>query len=174
MATINILGKVESLISDSYREKAGKLRESQANMLLDIANHGRRYLLYQFDKIVNSKGGKAIDLQPYFKANESVKSMCDYFLFCWENGKLFVLLIELKRGKDKVTTQLYAGEIFAHYLINTLNRVEKTTYKPEVRFVSVRDSHIVKKGTSMKPVEYNKDFFCTFEGCSFQLPEFLK
>lgn len=175
MATRNNLSKVESLISDSYREKEGRLKEPQAKMLLDITDYGRPYLLYQFDKIIKpTKGGKAIDLQPYFKANEGVKSMCDYFLFCWEKGKLFVLLIELKRGTEKVTTQLAAGKNFAQYLVNTLNRVENTSYTAEVRMIAIRDIHIARKGTSMKPVVYNKDSFCTFEGYSFQLPEFLK
>ena len=78
MTTRNNLNKVESLISDSYREREGKLKEPQAKMSLDIVDHGKQYLLYQFDKIVKpAKGGKAIDLQPYFKANEGVKSMCD-------------------------------------------------------------------------------------------------
>ena len=144
-------------------------------MSLDINDYGRKYLLYSFDKIVKpAKGGKAIDLQPYLAANAGVKSMCDYFLFCWERGTLYVLLIELKQGEDQVTHQLDAGRVFTSYLINTLNRVEKLSITPVIRKISVRDSHILRKGTSMKSVEYNADSFCTFDGSVFHLLEFLK
>lgn len=175
MATNNLLSKVNSLLSDDYKEKQGRLEEVQIEMSLEINDHGKPYLLYSFDKVVKkSKREKSIDLQPFFKSNAGVKSMCDYFLFCYERGKLYVLLIELKQGEEQVTSQLAAGKLFATYLVNTLNRVEKLNYKPEIRKISVRDYHIARKGTAMKPVDYNQDSFCTFEGSVFHLPEFLK
>ena len=144
-------------------------------MSLNITDFKRKYLLYSFDKVVKTtKGNKAIDLQPYFSSNEGVKKMCDYFLFCWEEGKLYVLLIELKQGGEQVTKQLDAGKVFATFIVSTLNRVEKLNIKPVIRKISVRDSHILRKGTSMKSVVYDKDSFCTFDGSVFVLPEFLK
>lgn len=175
MATNNRLAKIVSCIADAYRELGSRLEEKQVEMSLDIISYGKPYLLYSFDKVVkNKKSGKAIDLQPYFKASKNVKSMCDYFLFCWDNSKLFVLLIELKQGEEQVSRQLDAGELFARYLINTFNRVEKTNYVPEIRKISIRNPHIVKKGTSIKSIIYNPDAFCTFYGSAFYLPEFLK
>ena len=79
-----------------------------------------------------------------------------------------------KQGEEQVTRQLTAGSIFAAYLINTLNRVENITIKPVIRKISVRDYHINRKGTSMKPVIYNNQSFCTFGGSEFQLLEFLQ
>lgn len=175
MATNSLLSKVDSLLTDAYKERPGKLEEQQIEMSLDINDYGRNYLLYSFDKVVKAtKGGKAIDLQPYLKANSGVKSMCDYFLFCWERGKLYVLLIELKQGKEQVTSQLAAGDCFVSFLISTLNRVENLSITPVIRKISVRDYHIAKKGTSMKSVEYDAKSFCTFEGSVFHLLEFLK
>lgn len=175
MATKSFLSKIDTLLKAAYKEPLGRLEESQVEMSLEINDFGRKYLLYSFDKIVKSaKGGKAIDLQPYFESNEGVKSMCDYFLFCWEHGKLYVLLIELKQGDEQVTRQLAAGNVFATYIVSTLNRVEKINIKPVIRKVSIRDSHILRKGTSMKSVVYDKDSFCTFDGSVFVLPEFLK
>ena len=174
MATSNYLNKVESLLTAVYKEPLGTLKEKQAGMSLCINDYRRKYLLYSFDKVVKStNGSKAIDLQPFFSANASVKSMCDYFLFCWEHGKLYVLLIELKHGDEQVTCQLEAGNLFALYLINTLNRVEKLDIIPVIRKISVRDSHILRKRTSMKSIEYNADSFCTFDGSVFHLLEFL-
>lgn len=174
MGTNNYLSKVDSLLSAVYKENKGRLIEERPSMSLTINDYGRHYLLYSFDKIVKPyRGRKAIDLQPYFATNEGVKSMCDYFLFCFERGKLFVLLIELKQGEEQVTRQLEAGKTFASFIINTLNRVEKLNIKPVIRSISVRDNHIYRKGTSMKSIEYDNDF-CTFEGSVFVLPEFLK
>lgn len=170
-----MLCKIESLLVDAYKERPGKLKETQTEMSLDINDYGRKYLLYSFDKgIKAAKGGKMLDLQPYFKANTGVKSMCDYFLFCWERGKLFVLLIELKQGEEQVTRQLDAGNCFASYIVDSLNRVEKLSVTPIIRKISIRDYHITKKGTAMKSVEYNDQSFCTFEGSAFHLLEFLK
>lgn len=175
MATSNILCKVDSLLSTKYKEPLGKLEEIQIGMSLDINDYGKKYLLYSFDKIVKqNKSSKAVDLQPYFNANKGVKSMCDYFLFCWEKGQLFILLIELKQGEEQVTHQLSAGSVFAEYIVSTLNRVENITINPVIRKISIRDYHIYRKGTSMKSIVYNKESFCTFEGSTFQLLEFLK
>lgn len=175
MASKNYLSKLDTILTDAYKEKSGRLEEKQVEMSLDINDFNRKYLLYSFDKIVKTtKGGKAIDLQPYFTNSEGVKKMCDYFLFCWEKGKLFVLLIELKQGEEQVTKQLEAGKVFATFLVSTLNRVEKLNIKPVIRKISVQDSHIIRKGTSMKSVVYDKNSFCTFDGSVFVLPEFLK
>ena len=175
MAKNNYLSKIDSLLADDYKASLGLLVEEQIGMTLKINNYGRSYLLYSFDKVVKrKKENKAIELQPYFKSIEGVKSMCDYFLFCYDKGKLFVLLIELKRGKEQVMCQLNAGNLFATYLINTLNRVEKMNLIPIIRKISIRDYRIVRIGTSMKPVVYDADSFCTFNGSSLILPEFLK
>ena len=175
MAINNVLCKVDSLLSTVYKEPKGKMEEKKIKMSLSISDHGRQYLLYSFDKVVRfANNTKAADLQPYFKTNAGVKSMCDYFLFCWERGKLYVLLIELKQGANNVTHQLLAGKLFALYIISTLNRVENTTIQPEIRRIAVRNSYIIKKGTSMKSVVYDSDSFCTFAGSEFHLPEFLK
>ena len=34
-------------------------------------------------------------------------------------GKMYVLLVELKKGKEKVTDQLAAGECFAKFIVDT-------------------------------------------------------
>jgi len=170
-----MLCKVDSLLADAYKEQSGKLQETQINMSLAINDYGKQYLLYSFDKVVKlRKSDKSIDLLPFFKANAGVKSMCDYFLFCWDRGKLYVLLIELKQGEEQVTRQLSAGNCFASFIVNTLNRVENTSISPVIRRISIRDFYINRKGTSMKPVVYNDESFCTFEGSEFHLPEFLK
>lgn len=48
-------------------------------------------------------------------------------------GKMYVLLVELKKGKEKVTDQLAAGECFAKFIVDTLNRVEGKNYSPVIR-----------------------------------------
>lgn len=173
MATNKYLNKIDALLHPAFKDKTKSLQEKQANMTLDIVDWNVPYIMYSFDKMpANLNRGV---LQPYFRQNKSsILSMCDYFIFCFENGKLYVLLVELKHGKDNVTKQLCAGRCFAKYIVDTLNRVEKINITPQLRLISIRNKNICKKGQQMKPVKYDKDNFCTFEGGSFQLREFLK
>lgn len=170
MAAKNYLSKIDDLLNPAFKDKTKSLQEKQANMTLNIEDCNVSYLMYSFDK-KNINSGV---LQPYFRQNKpSVLSMCDYFIFCFENGKLYVLLVELKHGKDNVTKQLFAGRCFARYIVDTLNRVEKINITPQLRLISIRNKNICKKGMKMKSVKYDKDNFCTFEGGKFYLREFL-
>lgn len=38
-------------------------------------------------------------------------------------GKMYVLLVELKKGKEKVTDQLAAGECFAKFIVLSFHPV---------------------------------------------------
>ena len=126
---------------------------------------------FSYDKRIN---GKHKDLFPFFVKKTGVHSMCDYILFCEYDSKLFILLIELKRGHDEVMTQLNAGKCFAQFIISTFNRIENYQLKPEIRLISIRNIHIVKKGPiQCKDVRYDKNNFYTFEGNTFFIKQFL-
>ena len=167
----NIISKLCTLLTSEFRNQKGYLEEPQENMSIPIINDGVSYLSYSYDKTIK---GKTKDLLPFLVKNRDVHSMCDYILFCQEKKRLFILLIELKKGNNEVMTQLKAGKCFAQFIISTLNRVEKLNIKPEIRLISIRNNNVVRKGAShCKDVEYDKDYFHTFHGKNFFIKEFL-
>lgn len=167
----NVLSKLNSLLTSEFRNEVKCLEEPQEKMVVPIIGDGVSFLSYSYDKRIN---GKQKNILPFFNKNKDIHTMCDYILFCYDNNKLFILLIELKKGKNEVMTQLKAGSCFAQFIISTLNRVEKLNIKPEIRLISIRNNNIAKKGTShCRGVQYDPNNFHTFQGRNFFIKEFL-
>lgn len=168
-----ILAKTCSLLTNDYRNNDNKLDEPVAGMSVPIENGSLSYLSYSFDKSLPAKLYPK-GLYPFLVKNKGVHSMCDYMLFCVQNNKLFILLVELKHGSESVMNQLNAGKCLAKFIVDTLNRVEDMSIHAEIRLISIRNSHIInKRVTKIREVEY-VDGFYTFEGSRFYLKEFLK
>lgn len=165
---------IQNLLDSSFlcKEQRFEEKDEQVQMSVPIIADNVRYMLYSFD--VSAKKGEA-GIFPFFKKNEGNNRMCDYILFCEDShNQLYILLVELKKGKESVTEQLAAGECFAKFVINTLNRVEKSTHHPVYRKIAIRELHLKPKPkTKIKPVEYKNTVY-TFKGHSFYLQEFLK
>ena len=102
----NIISKLCSLLSSEFRNNKDYLDEVQEKMSIPIIHNGVSYLSYSYDK--NAKG-KYVDIFPYLAKIKNVHSMCDYILFCQEKNTLYILLIELKKGK-KAAEKLYLSE----------------------------------------------------------------
>lgn len=168
----NIIAKLCSLLTPEFRNQRNCLEEPQENMSIPIIDDGVNFLSYSYDKTIK---GKTKDIFPFLSKNKGVHSMCDYILFCKEKNKLFILLIELKKGNNEVMTQLKAGKCLAQFIVSTLNRVEKLQIIPEIRLISIRNNNIARKGASRcKGVKYDKDNFFTFQGKNFFIKEFLQ
>lgn len=169
-----VLAMVCSLLTPDYRNNNSKLEERVVGMSVPIYSDSLTYLSYSFDKELPVKYYPK-GLYPFLMKNKDVHSMCDYMLFCYYNNKLYVLLVELKRGKKNVKTQLNAGKCLAKFIVDTLNRIEKISVSAEIRLISIRNNHIInKRPTKIREIEYDNEKFCTFGGCYFHLKEFLK
>lgn len=162
-----------SNVLDSFfkEENITELKETQENMSIELVSDKLRFLSFSFDKIL-PKQDFPKGLFPFFNRGEpKVCSFCDYVIFTEYNGKLFILLIELKKGKENVTKQLNAAQCFSEYLISTINRVYDVKLKPEIRQISIRDRHIKPK-QKQKEIEYINNFH-TFEDNKFWLKKYL-
>lgn len=166
----SILSNVDNLLNSSYKATSNdELKEVQADMRLPIEKCGCRHLLYSFDKGDNNS------LLPFFAPQQGVKSMCDYVMFCGCDNKFYILLLELKTGKEPKKPQLLAGKCLVNYIIDTYNRIYKTNIAPEIRLIGVSERFFIKKGTTRtKAVVYDSDGYVNFEGKSFCIREFLK
>lgn len=161
----NVLSLLDSLLVSSFKKGEKVLKEEQAGMSIPIEDKGVVFSLYSFDKI---------DIFPFFNKIIGAHSMCDYILFCKNNNQLYILLIELKHGKDGVMNQINAGMNFSKFIISTLNRVNDLKIEPQIRSIAIRNKNISKKGRTNCEVKYNENNFCTFGGNTFVIKEFLK
>lgn len=144
------------------------LEETSADMKVPIVPDGVSFLLYSFDWDYVAKKEKN-KLFPFFTTTEGVQAMCDYCLFGFNEGKFYVLLIELKRGRDAVLPQLRAGAVFADFIIKTFNRISGRRLQPIVRFISIRNNNLRKSLTRQNGIVYDKDNLYTLEGHSLCL-----
>lgn len=169
---MNKLLHISNVLDDFFKEETiSKLVEIQENMSIDFISEKQKYLSFSFDKRLPAnefpKG-----LFPFFNRGQAgVCSFCDYVIFTERAGQLFILLIELKKGKDNVTKQLNAGHCFAEFVINTLNRVYNSNITPQIRKISIRERHIKPK-QKQKEIIYDNNF-CTFSDSKFWLKKYL-
>lgn len=166
------LTKIDIILEDFFKEsKITKLKEDKEKMEVEFISDSLRFLSFSFDKELPKKDFPK-GLFPFFsKGQAKVNSFCDYIIFTEYNMKLFVLLIELKKGSNNVSKQLDAGKCFAEYVISTLNRVFDLKVTPEIRQISIRDRHIKPK-QKQKDIVYENNFH-TFCNSKFWLKKYL-
>ena len=168
----NKIELISNVLDDFFKEdNITELKEAQENMSINFINDKLRFLSFSFDKTL-PRSDFPKGLFPFFNRGEpKVCSFCDYVIFTEYIGKLYVLLIELKKGKDNVTKQLNAAQCFTEYLISTINRVYGVTLLPEIRQISIRERHIKPK-QRQKDIVYENNFH-TFEDSKFWLKKYL-
>lgn len=173
MPSTNYLPLFSTLIPSCFAYSSNILEEKKAGMQLPFITTGTNSLTYQFDKDLD-RSTYPKGLFPFFNMISGAHSICDYVVFTQHKNKIFCLCIELKSGKQQTSPQLKAGNCLAHFIVSTINRINKVSLNVEFRFVSIHDKNIVRKGTTRcNPVVYDGNGFIDFKGSSFILLEFL-
>lgn len=172
MATMTKLEQIKNVLHDDFLCKERTvLEEKTVEMKISIDSNGCNFLLYKYDKELKKeyRGG----LFPFFAKNRGVCSVCDYILFAEVGKKLFILIIELKKGNEQTLPQLKAACCFVNYIMGTINRVNRTSIEPEIRLISIHEYNVVKKSTREKGINYDSDCHCQFKQRKFQIKKFL-
>lgn len=166
------LDDINNVLHEDFKTKSTYLEEASASMKIEIDKRGCKSLFYKLDKQLprEYKGG----LFPFFAKNEGVCKVCDYLIFAEKDNNFFVLIVELKKGRQQTMPQLKAGECFANYIIATMDRVTKRTSNVIIRKISVREFKISKKKTTQKKVEYDENRHCELKSNKFYIAHFLK
>ncbi len=106
-------------------EPANKTKQNRTNIKLSTNS---QYLLYSFEQIKKP-------LFPFFNNSNNpptgLNAIADYVVFTDKH----VFVIELKGNKNP-ESQLWATKQLVKYLINSINRVSKINYEPEIRGLS--------------------------------------
>jgi hypothetical protein len=163
-----------SNVIDTYfkEDEITVLKEDQANMKIDFVSDKQKFLSFTFDRKLKKTDFPKGFFTFFNRGEAKVTSFCDYIIFSERDKNLFILLIELKKGNDNVTEQLFAGKCFAEYVISTVNRVYNMNINPEYRLISIRQRHIKPK-QKQKEIEYINNFH-TFCSSKFWLKSYLK
>jgi len=129
------------------------LEEKGTNTKVQIQTNGQ-YLQYDFEKIKQP-------LFPFFKKTTEVKGLnaiADKILFLEDNkGLLWVFIIELKENKGNPIHQIVATNHLIEYIINSVNRICKSNYKPNIRGIGY--SRLVRPTTKLKTIYKNNIAF---------------
>ena len=181
MTETDVLISIDNLLIEYYRNIGGEEKllwekEKNSQMCVEINDEDcNDYLSYSFDKTTPDKD-KPKDLFPFFKKAENANKMCDYILFCKKDQTLYVLIIEMKKGNERVYHQLKAGYDFACFIIATLRRMKKLeTRKPKYRYISLRgNAKGMKNSVRPQVIKYDKENRLEYAGTTFPLKEFLK
>ena len=173
MKKMNKLEMISNILDDFFKNNTTTtLEEKQAGMSVDFIAENQKFLSFKIDKKLDKKEFPR-GVFPFFNNKQArVCSFCDYIIFSELKGTLFVLLIELKKGRDKVTEQLEAGKYFVEFVISTVNRVHKQNISAEIRKISIRE-YKKKPKQKQKSIKYDENNFHTFEESKFFLKKYL-
>lgn len=168
---MNIITQIADIIEKQFENRDKRLSEPEADMTINVITDGCQCAIYSFDKKLGKeyKGG----IFPFFAKKEKVNKINDYTIFAEYKGRLYCLIIELKKSKCQTFPQLRAGHEFAKFIIGTVNRINKTKYEPIYRFISIKDVLILKKRTKAEPVKYDANFHCILRSQRLEVRSYL-
>lgn len=149
--TIETLTKI---FNDHYIETLhDTISEPKEGMSREIYNHvidDEDILICRLDQEGNTTVG---DPFPYIKGDSvnhglrGMKRISDYAVFVDKDDKLFVLLFELKKGKDSPQEQLDVTEPLIEFIFNRAKILKHLDVKYELRKIGITDE-VCKRSTS--------------------------
>ena len=125
------------------------------------------YLLYRFDQ----QPGSDLFPFPYFNLRDKngtglgVAKACDYVLFAEKDDEKFIVLIELKKGKEDPIPQLEQMKYFVEFIQNRANRAG-IELDANIRMVGISDE-IHRHGTRYRDLSYDENDFAQLYHCEY-------
>ena len=162
----DILSIIQEAICSDYEVKdRNVLKEESQKMFIDLKSKGK-YLLYDFEQ-------KNDNLFPFFshaKDFSGLRGIADYVIIAEKKKTLFVIIVELKKGRKSPKKQIAVTEIFMDFVLKRIFKA-KQNYKTEPEFRGIGISTIAQKNTSNKI--YDKNGFTFFTGKTLKLDIYL-
>lgn len=178
------LERVELILQDTYKAPdQTKVEETNTDgegreftMIRSFkTNKNYKYLLYRFD----FKPGDANYPFPYFNRKDAngiklgVAKVCDYALFVERDEQAYIILLELKKGKDDPKPQLQQMRYFVEF-IQQRAKYAGIEIDAQIRMVGISDE-VMKEYTRMGPkIKYENDFAQLYNGQFLLLSELAK
>lgn len=148
MSNYEILNKIihSKFLADNQStllESKGKEKKPM-QMNISCRKSSEKYRLYRFDPDDEN-------IFPFFSREKGLQKICDYIILADKAGELFILLLELKRGKSSSKKQLEASKCFMQYIINTAKRIDESIDDKviNIRTIRICETSILRKTTNM-------------------------
>lgn len=180
----SFLERVKLILNDAYKASDQTKIEETNNDIEGKAfsmsrsfktNKNSHYLLYRFDF---APGDKQYPF-PYFNLTDTnglglgVAKVCDYALFVENEDQTYIILLELKKGKDDPRPQLQQMRFFIEF-IQQRAKFSGIDIDAEIRMVGI-SNEIPKDYTKMGPrVYYENNFAQLYDGLYLVLSELAK
>lgn len=143
------------ILSDDFKCKNQTvLYERKSGQRANIEGKGiDRYELYRFD----AEEGK--DFLPFFnnrhnhggKVPERLRAFCDYIILVSCKGNLYIVLVEMKSGKENASQQLDASQVFMEYVKNSALRIKDVNHYHSFDVDNIKEKQLLlKKGPKVK------------------------
>ena len=126
----NLINTLKEIIDERFHYNLNYLEETSNNSKFKISIFNKEFFTdEEINYIVLKFDNTDIEKFPFFNEKSDLKIICDFIIFFEFNNQIYTLLIEMKPNANynsKAKKQLKAGAIFAHFILNTLNRFEET------------------------------------------------
>lgn len=155
--------------------------KSQSLLLEPKENMTRSLFLGDLDQkdiLICRLDPDSMELFPYLKKSnlgglKGMRSICDYIVFVEKKSTLFVLLIELKKGKDSPIKQLELSEPFIEFILARASIMKHLCVKHEIRKIGISDIP-EKRTTSFRGnLVYDNNYLKLYKGNKVYLQKLL-
>ena len=178
--TIETLNKI---FNDCYIETShDTISEPKEGMSREIFNHtinDEDILICRLDQEGNAKNAKVSEPFPYIKGDSSnpglrgMKRISDYAMFVDKDDELFVLLFELKKGKDSPQEQLDVTEPLIDFIFKRAKILKHLDVEYKVRKIGITDE-VGKRSTADRgEVVYKNNYVKLFRSKYIYLQHLL-
>ena len=185
-APVSFLQRIELILKSAYKaEEQNELNEVNTDAegvpfemkRIIKAQEGMPYLLYRFDR----KTDDSLFPVPYFRLKDEegnrtgMAKTCDYVLFAEFGDENYIVLIELKKGKEDPTPQLTQMRYFVEFIQKRAHYAGIEIDNAKVRMVGITDG-VAKERTKMSrnAISYENDFAQLYDGDYVWLKDLLK
>lgn len=149
--TIEILNKIfDDRFIETSHDSISEPNEGMSRMIYKPGIADEDILICRLDQEGNNRVG---ELFPYIKGDSvrpglhGMKRICDYAMFVDRDDTLFVLLFELKKGKDSPQEQLDVTEPLIDFIFTRAKILKYLIISYEVRKIGVSDE-VGKRSTA--------------------------
>lgn len=114
-----------------YLEECKGKEKKTMKLPIVCKKRDEEYLLYRFDPDERN-------MFPFFSREKGLQCICDYIALVNKRNILYVLLIELKRGRSSSKKQLDASKCFMEYMVNTAERIGNDIDREKIKMRTIR------------------------------------
>lgn len=169
---------IRQIFNDAFINDSSEFIEEAQEGMKRIIHKGsiddEDIAIYRLDQ-----NGKRIDMFPYLKKSRDsklvgMKRICDFVIFVSDSSNLYVLLIEMKKGKESPQEQLDVTVPLIHFVFNRAKTLGYWQTGYIIRKIGISDCSGKRDTMNRGEIIYDdNDYVKLYEGKRIYLERFL-